>query len=122
MTLGRIFSLLLLAGIVIFIGIHVTGLLSPPPLNILYPPQGFTTSNKAIEIQGETLPGASLEINGSPLPTPPSGKFQHLLILNRGVNTITIAAKKRYGRPAIIERQILILEGEKISQGGSGGI
>lgn len=122
MTLGRLASLLLLASILGFIGIHLQGLISAPPLTVSSPRQGLTTSSKAVEIQGETLPGATIEINGSPLLSPQSGKFKHLLILNGGVNTITVTARKRYSRPAVIERQVFILDGGKISQGTGGGI
>lgn len=115
MTLGRLGILTLTLALVGYLGLHVRELLAAPSLTLYSPVQGLTTSAKAIEIQGKTSPGATVEINGAPLPPPPSGEFKHLLVLKRGINTITISAKKRYSRTAEIVRQILILEGGPIS-------
>src|SRR3989338_9169017 len=117
MTIGRIITVGALIAILGYVGIHMVVLLAPPPLELVSPPKGLTTSNTVIEIQGKTLPRATVEINGSPLPALENGKFSHVLVLNRGINKIVVSAKKRYSKPAVIERQILILEGGKISYG-----
>ena len=122
MTIGRIATLLIIAAIVGYVGVHITNLVAPPPIELASPSQGLTTSNKSIEIQGKTLPGATVKINGSPFPALKDGRFHHLLVLSHGVNTIVVSAKKRYSKSTVIERQIFILEGGKISQIITGGI
>ena len=117
MSLQRIGISFVVIALVGYLGAHITSLLAPPPLEIAFPPEGFTTSNHILEIAGKTAPGALLEVNGSPLPSPPSGQFKHLLVLDRGLTTITVSARKRHSKSAVIERQIFILGGEKISQG-----
>ncbi|MDO8505435.1 MAG: hypothetical protein Q7S48_02585 [bacterium] len=117
--IGICFVVLALFG---YLGIHIVTLLLPPSLSIAFPPEGFTTSSHTIEIAGKTAPGAQVEVNGSPLPSPASGEFKHLLVLDRGLTTITVSARKRHSKSAVIERQIFILEGEKISQADRGGI
>lgn len=119
MSISRIITATVLVAILGYVGVHIAGLLAPPPLELMSPPQGLTTSNSTIEIKGKTLPGASVEINGSPLPALADGKFNHLLVLNGGINTIVVSARKRYSKPTVIERQIFILEGGKISYGSS---
>lgn len=105
-----------------YVGVRLNTLLAPPFLEIAFPPEDFTTSNHILEIAGKTAPGALVEINGRLLPTPPSGEFKRLLVLDRGLTTFTVTARKKYSRPALIERQILILGGDnKISQNNLGG-
>ncbi len=123
MSLHRIAFLAVIVVITGYIGLHLRGLLAPPPLEILFPPQGFTTSNDTIEIAGKTSPGAFVEVNGRPLPSPDSGQFSHLLVLDRGITTVTISARKRYSKSAVMQRQIFVIGGgEKISKGEQGGI
>ncbi|MBI2552185.1 hypothetical protein HYW17_02725 [Candidatus Uhrbacteria bacterium] len=122
MTLNRIISLsglLLIAG---YLGFHVYGLIAPPPLQVTSPPSGLTTSSKTIAIKGKTLPGAKVEVNGNPLVSDRSGEFGQTLVLGGGIHTLTISARKRYSRPATAVRQILILDGPRVSTSAHGGI
>ena len=117
MTFGRIIILVVVLAIISYLGLHLQGLLSPPPLTLTTPADGLITSNRTLEINGETAPGAQVKINGSSLPIPQTGKFSHTLVLTRGINTIAVSARKRYSKPAVIKRQVLILQsGERISQ------
>ncbi len=116
MTLGRLLALTLVFAVLGYLGVHMINFISPPPLALAFPPPGFITANHAIEIIGQTAPGARLEINGRPFPAPANGLFKHLLVLNDGVTVITIKARKRYGRVATIERQILVRNENQISR------
>lgn len=122
MTLGRIISLTILVLIVGYLGFQLYGLFAPPPLTVTSPPDGLTTSNKTIKIKGKTMPGATVEINSNPILAHRSGEFDQTLVLSGGINTIMISAKKRYSRPATIIRQILILDGQRISTSTHQGI
>lgn len=115
MTLRRLCIFTLTLALMGYIGLQVKGLLAPPPLELNSPPQGLTTSNKAIEIAGKTIPGAIVEVNGEKLPSLTSGEFKQLVVLGGGINTITVSAKKRYSKPTVVSRQVFILVGEKIS-------
>lgn len=123
MTIGRISLGIFFIGLALYIGAQFLSLLSPPPLELFAPRPGLITSGSTIEVKGKTTPGATVKINGSPLALAQSGEFGTILVLNRGINTITVAAKRRYSKTTTIERQILILENsERISRGDSGGI
>lgn len=122
MTISRLIIIACLITIVGYIGIHLNALFSPPPLELFSPAQGLTTSNKNIEINGKTIPGAIVEVNGEILPLLTNGEFKHLLVLGQGVSTITISAKKRYSRINTIERQIYIQNvNERVSKIKAGG-
>lgn len=122
MTLSRIIILTITLAILGYLGSQLRTLRTAPPLELYSPPPVLTTSNKVIEIKGKTIPGAEVEVNGVNLPILRTGEFEQILVLGRGVNTIVVTAKKRYSKPATIERQIFILEGDKITQGAGGGI
>lgn len=122
MTIGRITIFIGILLVVGYVGVHMIMLRIPPALELITPPQGLMTSNHTIQIQGKTNPGATLKINGIELPPPQSGEFKHVLVLPKGVSTIQVAARKRHSKSAVIERQVFILEGERISQIERGGI
>lgn len=122
MTLSRIISLAVLVLIVGYLGFHIYGLVAPPPLEVSSPIQGLTTSSKTIEIKGKTMPEAKVEVNGNPIMSDRTGIFGQTLVLSGGINTITISARKRYSRAATTTRQILILDGPRISTSTHGGI
>lgn len=115
MTLSRLSIMVATLAVVVYLGLQVRGLLKGPPLELFSPVQGLTTSTNTIEIKGRTAPTAVVEVNGSRMSAPLDGEFTHPLVLRGGVNTITVSARKRYSKKTIIERQVLILDGEKIS-------
>ena len=122
MHMSRIITIALVLGIFGYLGINVVRLVTPPPLNLESPPQNYITSNKVVEIKGATLARAKVEINGQPLATDREGEFSSTLVLNKGLNTVTVSARKRYGKPAVLSRQIFITETNSISQTQAGAI
>lgn len=116
MSFNRLVVILCIVGIFAYVGFHIYGLIAPPRLDIFSPEQGLTTLINNIEVRGKTAPGAVVEINGSSIAPPQSGEFRHLLVLDPGINNITISARKRYSRTAVIERQVLILQTGSISK------
>jgi len=122
MHMSRIITIAVVLGIFGYLGVNVVRLVAPPPLDLTSPVQNYITSNKIVEIKGTTLTGAKVEVNGRPLTTDREGVFESTLVLNKGLNTVTISAKKRYGRPTVRSRQIFITETNSISQTQTGGI
>lgn len=122
MSLNRLIPILILTLVAGFLGIHLYGLIAPPALEIVSPTENLTTSSRFVAIKGRTNPGAKVEVNGNPIFSDRDGEFGHTLVLSGGINTIIVTAKKRYGRPATVVRQILILDGPRISTSTHGGI
>ena len=122
MSLGKITTLLIMLGLVGFVGVHMITLIAPPALELFSPPQGLTTSSHVIELRGKASPGAQVEINGTSLPPTNAGLFRHELTVNDGINTIMVKARKRYSKERLIERQVFILGENKISKAVGGGI
>lgn len=122
MTIGRLGALLTIIILIGYVGFNIQRLVVAPALTLSAPAQGLTTSSATLEVRGKTTPGAEVRINGSLLPPLRNGEFSHELTLAKGVQTITVEARKRYSNPATIERQVFILGSDKISQGNTGGI
>lgn len=97
--------------ILVFLGYFVyegRGLFLAPSLTLFSPPENLITAERNIELSGQTEPGVRLTINGTPLLPDEDGFFQKTIMLDKGLNTLEIQATKRYARPKIIQRKILV--------------
>ncbi len=80
----------------------------PPELSIWQPTGNLKTTAATIDIQGQTEPEAEVRINGENILSDKQGVFTITVNLKKGLNNITISAKKKYSREAMVERQILV--------------
>ncbi len=93
-----------------YVGYQIFHLLAPPLLIVLTPADRMKSQTRTIELRGSTYPGAKVTINGEAVLPTEAGDFSTLLVLGGGVNTIEVKAEKRYSRPRIITRTILVEE------------
>jgi len=70
--------------------------ISSPMLAITSPVNNFSTEEKEITVEGLTEKDAKLLINGQPTIVDENGKFSEALVLQPGLNTITIKAINRF--------------------------
>ena len=70
--------------------------ISNPRLAITSPLNNFSTEDKSIKIEGVTEKDAKLSINDQSAIVDENGKFSEVLILQLGLNTITIKAVNRF--------------------------
>jgi hypothetical protein len=91
-----------------YLGFCVKNFMSPPQLSIENPQNNLVTDQNQIAIKGETEPGAQIYINGNSVLTSNTGEFIKKIALKKGVNTITIAAQKKYSREKVLKKQILV--------------
>lgn len=71
----------------------------PPPLLILSPEDGTRLNVPQVEVRGETAPNAQVTVNGRTAVVDKEGNFNLKFDLPRGLTTLTIDAKRRYGSP-----------------------
>ena len=81
---------------------------SPPKLEIIYPPSNLSSNQAVITITGETENEAEISINGELVLNNNNGFFEQTVNLKKGLNNITVKAKKKYSQEEIITRQILV--------------
>ncbi len=88
---------------------------SPPQLAISSPQnKQMVVSSSQVVVKGVTEPEAEVRINGQRVPIL-EGRFEEVIDLQRGLNTITIRAKKKYSKPRV-ERFLVVWTEESISK------
>lgn len=93
-----------------YLGYSLRAIISPPPLNIIAPVDNLTTKESTININGQTIAEASVEINGEKVLTDANGAFEKEINLKTGLNSIIIKAKKDYSRSHEIIKNVLLEE------------
>jgi hypothetical protein len=83
-------------------------IVSAPDLNVWEPAGNLKTTSTVWEINGQSEAEAEIKINGEEVLSNKNGDFSLLINLKKGLNNITISAKKKYSSEAVIERQILV--------------
>jgi transcriptional regulator with XRE-family HTH domain len=107
--LVKVLSLLLVAGAVIgYLGWQWRGLVAAPTLQVQSPADGERTVEATIRVAGAAEPGATVLINGVPVLLNPTGGFDTEIVLERGLNVITVESHKRYSKTATEYRRVLL--------------
>lgn len=87
---------------------YFKNIITPPDLTVTDPDKNILTKISTITISGRTEPEAEVRINGETVLNNDKGVFSQTINLKRGLNSITVSAKKKYSREQSITRQILV--------------
>lgn len=93
---------------VLYLGIFINKIISPPYLEIFYPQKDLTINATSLTITGKTDKMATVIINGKTVLISKTGDFSQKINLKSDVNTITIIANKKYSKKQIIIRKIIV--------------
>ncbi|MFH1225752.1 MAG: helix-turn-helix domain-containing protein [bacterium] len=104
LTVAIIVALVCLA----YLGLELKKIVTPPFLAIDQPANNLRTADYFVEVRGRTEAEAKLLINGQEVLGNRVGEFAKRLDLQAGLNTIKISAVKKYGRPSVIYRNVLV--------------
>lgn len=91
---GLIFCALLF-GAYVFWQAHAVN--SLPPLSITSPQDGERLVHPNVRVAGQTIPEATVTVNGHEAPVDESGAFSFSVDVRRGTTVITVVAKRRRG-------------------------
>jgi transcriptional regulator with XRE-family HTH domain len=100
--------LLLVAG---YLGWEVRHIVSPPSLAVTSPTDGFTTDEASVHITGVAETDAAVKVNGQAILTKADGSFDTEVMLERGMNLITVEGAKRYSKTATEYRRVILEHG-----------
>ncbi|MFC1662619.1 helix-turn-helix domain-containing protein [Patescibacteria group bacterium] len=106
-AIKRIIIGLLVVSILVYLGWEVSKIISPPSLILSEPPESYTTNENLVVVAGETEPEAIVLINKEQIFVGKDGSFRETLVMEPGVNTVIIEAKKPRSRTITIYRQLL---------------
>jgi transcriptional regulator with XRE-family HTH domain len=91
-----------------YVGIQLKAIVAPPDLLVYEPNNGSLTHQALITVTGHAEEGSQVMINGQIVLLSTTGFFQTEVALERGTNIITIESTKRYSRPAIEHRHVVL--------------
>ncbi len=92
----------------LYLGFYFKQIILPPELTIIQPADNLSLSATSIEISGQTEKEAEVTINGELVLNNQEGFFFQTVNLKKGLNSITIKAKKKYSHEETVIRQILV--------------
>jgi len=93
---------------IIYLGICINAIISPPELIVNSPSLDIVTEEKEIIVEGVTDPEAELTINNELVLADSLGAFSKKVNLKNGINTITIVAHKKYSRRNELVKKVLV--------------
>lgn len=92
----------------LYLAIYAKKITAPPELVIIQPAENLLLQENFYLVQGLTEPEAEVRINEAIVLNNNNGIFSQMINLKKGINTLTITAKKKYSRQSQEIRQILV--------------
>ncbi len=102
-----VFAVIMLA-VVSYIGVQIQTIVSAPNLIVLEPSDGHLTELATVLVTGKAEDGAQVVVNGERVLMLSDGYFEKEVVLERGLNVITIEGSKRYSKSAITRRRVIL--------------
>jgi len=109
-----VLSLLAIA-VMAYVGIQLRSITAPPDLLVYEPNDGILTDEAMIAVTGHAEEGTHVQINGSDALLSQTGFFEMDVALERGLNVIEIMSTKRYSKPAVEYRRVVLEQDRTIS-------
>jgi len=110
----RILRLALGAGCLLFFAAIVTWeilrVTASPLLIVVSPADSLLTASHRITLAGHVAPGAAVTANGVTVAVSIDGGFKEDMDLRTGTNIITIVASKKFAKPHIIYRRVVVTQ------------
>ncbi len=107
-------SLLVLA-VTTYVGVQIKTIVSPPDLLVYEPNDGYMTDEAMISVTGHAEEGTRVRVNGEDALLSQTGFFDVDVALERGMNVIEITSTKRYSKPAVEYRRVVLEQDRSIS-------
>ncbi len=93
-----------------YLGVEAMDALSSPNIKIYSPDDNMVLNTRSVFIEGEVDGLAKVYINDKEILTNNAGIFAEDINLHSGVNIIKFSANKKYGKPSIVYRKVLVVE------------
>ncbi len=109
-VVSRVVTFVGCAAVVTLITLYLTWqarlMLAIPKLIVTSPTESAVLDSPRVSLSGKTAPGAQVTVNGAVIVVEADGNFQARLDVPRGLSTIRIEARRRYGSAVAIERHV----------------
>lgn len=107
-VLRKAFVVMIILGIVVYLGYETQRIIKPPEIVIYYPTDNLRIIERSVTIRGETEPEALIYINNEEVIPDELGAFEEIVELQEGLNTLVITAKKPRSAEKEVIRTILV--------------
>ncbi len=108
--------LVMVLGVIGYFIWQTSSLLRPPTIVITNPEDGLTVDSALLPLEGYVKDkDVAVLVNGKTTVISADQKFLTEVDLHRGLNLITIEAKRRYSKKAVIERRVFFSPEETVS-------
>lgn len=104
---------LILVSVLYYLGWSVNKIISPPPLLITSPSENFITTDRQVEVIGQTQKEVNVKINNQSILTDQTGAFKITLDLQNNLNIIKISAQKKHSKEQVVYRQVIVNDEEE---------
>lgn len=102
-----IWAIVVVVLVLIYLAFQLPIIFGKPTIKITFPGQSpYTTSSSTLTIQGSVSGANSLALNGDSVAIAQDGSWQKAVLLQNGMNTFDLAAKKLLGGEADVTEQI----------------
>ena len=91
---------------------QISSLGRKPAIELFSPAEDGAISQGMITVEGQTEEGSALYLNGQPIVVDVSGSFRENVSLAPGLNQLVLKSVNKFGREAILKRQIVFTEKE----------
>lgn len=91
-----------------YLGFYIKNIVEAPRLEIYSPADNLSINQNFIFVTGLSEPETNVTINNEPVLLDSKGIFSQKINLSSDLNTISISAKKKYGKQITITRRILV--------------
>lgn len=98
-----------------YLGFEVKSIVTPPTIELVSPLDGSATDRATIEVAGRVFEEVEVLVDGEQILLNQDGTFVAEIDLERGLNLITIEAKKRYSRSSTVFRRVIFEKSETVS-------
>lgn len=95
---------------IVFIVWEILRVTAAPFLTVISPSNDLATTSHRITIEGRAATGAKITANGATIAVSMDGKFKEVMDLRTGENVITIVASKKFAKPNIIYRRVVVTQ------------
>ena len=103
-----IWACVIAAIIIIYLAFQLPVIFGKPTLVITFPTQNpYSTTSSTLTISGTVRGANSLSLNGDTITVAQDGSWQETVLLQGGLNTFDISAKKLLGAEADVNEQVL---------------
>lgn len=100
--------LMLVIAVVAYLGLQLRTITAPPHLTLFEPADGFITQEATLPVRGQVEAGVIVKVDNVEVILNKDNSFLTEVILQRGINIITITGAKRYSQEATVYRRVIL--------------